>query len=226
MPRVEESSAAFHGVFTAKTRDELETAYDQWKGTYDDSIASDLAGDGENHPTTETLKTLKAALSLQEASRVKRVLDVGAGTGAAGPLLVDAFGPLEHLVAFDLSAGMLTLAERRGCYTKVVKGACPDMSAVRPASDEELYDLIFSAGTFTPNHAPATTLAQLVPLVRRGGHIAFSIRAYWYEDAQSGFKVAQAELEAKGAWRRVAMEERPYLPKQNVMALYFVYEVL
>ena len=44
----------------------------------------------------------------------------GAGTGAAGPLLARQFRGLTSMVAFDLSAGMLRQAERRGCYTAAV----------------------------------------------------------------------------------------------------------
>jgi predicted TPR repeat methyltransferase len=216
----QESSEAFHGVFTAASPSALERVYDSWASTYDDTIAQELAGDGVNHPTTELIEVVKSALP--PSADVRRVLDCGAGTGAAGPLLMDAYGPLDALVAFDLSARMLERAGARGCYTELVRGCCPDMSVVAGRA----YDLVVCAGTFTPNHAPPTTLAALVPLVCRGGHIAFSVRSYFYADEASGFMAAQRALELDGSWLKVIEEERVYLPKEDVMALYFVYERL
>ena len=112
---------------------------------------------------------------------------------------------------------MLEVARGRGCYTHIVHGRCPDMSAAA----DSLYDLVFCAGTFTPNHAPPTTLAALLPLVQPGGYIGFSIRSYYYADDASGFKSAQQALVDDGSWSKVAEEERVYLPKEGVSALYF-----
>ena len=65
------------------------------------------------------------------------------------------FSPLSSLVAFDISDGMLEQARGRGCYTAFVQGCCPDLSAVAHAAP---FDIVFCAGTFTRNHAPASTL--------------------------------------------------------------------
>jgi predicted TPR repeat methyltransferase len=117
---------------------------------------------------------------------------------------------------------MLDVAAKRDCYTALVQGCCPDVSAAATRD----YDVIFCAGTFTPNHAPATTLPELVGLARTGGHVAFSVRTYHYEDDASGFRTIQSDLETAGKWRKVAEEERDYLPAEDVKALYFVYQKL
>ena len=77
-----ESAKGFNGVFTATTRDELARAYDGWAATYDATVENELAGRGVNEPVVELMAVLKKVVSTCE-----KVLDVGAGTGAAGPLL-------------------------------------------------------------------------------------------------------------------------------------------
>lgn len=225
-----EQAPAFHGVFTAKTADELKRVYDCWAETYDHTLAYDLAGDGQNHPTTELIAVLASAVPT--TASIEYVLDVGAGTGAAGPLLVQQYGGpkgkgLKALVAFDLSEGMLKVAEQRQVYTAIVQGCCPNMEGARKvlSTPEGTYDLVVCAGTFTPNHAPASTLAELVELVRPGGFIAFSVRSYFFDDESSGFKSMQEELVSVGKWNLIADQERVYLPKENVLARYFVYQV-
>ena len=224
MVHSKESAAAFNGVFTATSNEELARAYDGWAATYDGTVADELSGDGTNRVTLNTVAALAEHVPAATAD-VRRVLDCGAGTGAAGPLLAAAYGPLDALVAFDLSAGMLARAAARGCYTACVEGCCPDLGAAAAVCAEG-FDVCFCAGTFTPNHAPASTLAALAAVTRPGGHVAFSVRTYYYEDPQSGFKAAAAALEAAGRWRAVAADERAYLPAEGVTALYFVYEVL
>eukprot|EP00397_Hematodinium_sp_SG-2012_P024467 GEMP01025488.1.p1 GENE.GEMP01025488.1~~GEMP01025488.1.p1 ORF type:complete len:231 (-),score=66.19 GEMP01025488.1:1626-2318(-) len=219
-----ESHPEFHGVFKASTVEDLKKSYDSWSKTYDHGIESTLSGDNENHMTTEMIAVVRK--TLPEDAPIHHLLDCGAGTGAAGPFLRELFPNLKSLIGFDLSTGMLKVAEERGCYTDLVQGCCPDMTAAAKACVAELflYDLVFCAGTFTPNHAPSSTLAQLVPLVRKGGYICFSVRTYWYEDEESGFKSAQRKLEEEGKWTMLANEVRTYLPKQDVFANYFVYQ--
>lgn len=222
-----ESNAAFQGVFTAKTTAELEAAYDTWAATYDKTVEMILNGDGENHPTTELVKTIAAA-GIQ--GPIQHVLDCGAGTGAAGPLLrsqfTDGACTLKSLVAFDLSAGMLAQARARDCYTAFVQGRCPSLAGAVEATSPpgKLYDLVFCAGTFTPNHAPPSTLPELVKICRPGGYVCFTVRSYFFEDDSSGFKAAQKALVDSGAWTLVADQERTYLVNEGVMARNFVYQ--
>ena len=178
------------------------------------------------------------------------ILDCGAGTGAAGKLIKeDLFGdiyykgqgkdniPRINLVAFDLSQGMLDKCDR-SFYDALAKGACPDMSAAVQAlgviakptlgcfENCAKYDLTFCAGTFTPNHAPPTTLQKLVEITNTNGLISFSIRTYFYEDETSGFKKEIERLSSEKKWIQIACEERIYLPKENVSAKYFVFQVI
>ena len=62
-------------------------------------------------------------------------------------------------------------------------------------------------------------------LARPGSHVAFSIRSYFYEDEGSGFKQAQQVLVDESRLELMGCQERPYLPKEDVEALYFLYRV-
>ena len=48
----QEAHPAFRGVFSAGSSEDLAQIYDLWAVTYDNTVAHDLAGGGENHPTT------------------------------------------------------------------------------------------------------------------------------------------------------------------------------
>ena len=54
-----------------------------------------------------------AALRLLDVCPGERVLEIGAGTGPALPVLARACGPQGRLVGLDLSPGMLRVADRR-----------------------------------------------------------------------------------------------------------------
>ena len=221
----QEAHPAFRGVFSAGSSEDLAQIYDLWAVTYDNTVAHDLAGGGENHPTTGLAATVASALSRADRDGVRTILDCGAGTGAAGPLLRQHFSRAESIVAFDLSKGMLERAAARGVYSDRIVGRCPDMGPALAACPDG-YDFIFCAGTFTPNHAPASTLESLANILRPGGHVAFNIRSYYFQAESSGFRREQARLCAEGRWELVADEERPYLPKEGVMARCFVFRAV
>jgi len=216
--RTEEANTAFHGVFTADTPEKLEQVYDEWAKTYDDTVNNTLGGDGVNHPTGELFEVVK-----KHVPTAKAILDVGAGTGVAGPLLAAQYSP-SQMIALDLSKGMLDVARalpNQGGYTDFVQACCPDLgTATGP------YDLIFCAGTFTPNHAPPETLRTMLQVTQPGAFICFSVRNYYFDDVSSGFSTLQQAIVDEGKWELVAKEERIYLPKENVYAYNFVYKVL
>lgn len=60
-----EIAPAFHGVFQAKTLQDLEKVYDSWAETYDETLENELSGDGVNHPVVELLATLREAKAMK-----------------------------------------------------------------------------------------------------------------------------------------------------------------
>ena len=46
------------------------------------------------------------------------------------------------------------------------------------------YDIVLSVGVFTLGHVPPEALAQLLPLLRRGGLLLVSTRSHYYEQTE------------------------------------------
>jgi predicted TPR repeat methyltransferase len=79
-----------------------------------------------------------AGLAEAHAVHIARVLDLGCGTGLAGPFLAQ---PGRHVTGVDLSGGMLEKARARGCYDSLLN---TEAVAYLGAHDA-VYDLIFAA---------------------------------------------------------------------------------
>lgn len=79
-----------------------------------------------------------AALVRQSGRPIERVLDLGCGTGLAGPALA---APGRILTGVDLSPGMLDKARRLGCYATLIE----DEVVAFLARDADIYDLIVGA---------------------------------------------------------------------------------
>ena len=81
--------------------------------------------------------------------------------------------------------------------------AAPGSSAKVGALGEPLryataqFDAFTVAGAFTPKHAPAESLAELVRVTRPGGFAIFSLRS---DVAQPDFAAQIAALSAAGRW--------------------------
>jgi len=97
-----------------------------------------------------------------------RILDLGCGTGLAGPLL-HSFGG--QLTGVDLSPKMLERAATRGCYDRLIKSEAVDYLK----SHDQYFDLVtaFDVLVYIGDVAPliAATADRLVP----GGILVFSL---------------------------------------------------
>ena len=87
--------------------------------------------------------------------------------------------------------------------TRTTAGWWP--KALTPASEDAAYAAVSSTGVFTEGHAPASSLDDLVRIVRPGGFVIFTVRDSVLETG--GFRAKFAELERSGRWMKV--EESP-----------------
>ncbi|CAK9054712.1 Malonyl-[acyl-carrier protein] O-methyltransferase (Malonyl-ACP O-methyltransferase) (Biotin synthesis protein BioC) [Durusdinium trenchii] len=105
------------------------------------------------------------------APRNMRILDLGAGTGLLGEQLRDS-APRAFLEGLDLSAAMLSQAEKKGCYDLLHR---TDMCQFLEANDEVDYRLITAADVFVY----VTSLERIFLLAHRrlvaDGIFAFSV---------------------------------------------------
>jgi predicted TPR repeat methyltransferase len=182
-------SKKVYEVFAAQNAEELAQRYDEWAASYED----DMDDHGGPREAVEALAAFAGPDAL--------VLDAGCGTGLVGELL--AARGYRNLEGLDLSEGMLAKAAAKGCYTALHQGALGGAPLDLPA---HRYDAIVCVGVFTRAHAPATSLHELVRLVKPGGYIVFTLRPEFY--AASDFKTTMADLTAAGSWQLVETGEQ------------------
>jgi uncharacterized SAM-dependent methyltransferase/ubiquinone/menaquinone biosynthesis C-methylase UbiE len=198
-------------AYGAKTREDLKTLYADWASTYDEDHR-DVGFFGH----TLTADVLARHLTRRDSSRV---LDAGAGTGAAGAALA-ALG-FTDLVAVDLSDEMLAQARAKGVYSQTMVA---DLSLPVDAFGDDMFDAAVLVGVFSYGQAPAETLDEIVRLVRPGGVIAFTVRTDFYADDAMGVRSKMALLEQRGQWLHLeTTAAAPYLPGKDPDAAFQVW---
>jgi len=198
-------------IYSSRDNQELADRYDQWAKDYNSDLEVDFG----------YLAPQRAArVFASHVPRHARVLDAGAGTGLVGQALAEL--GYTHLVALDLSQGMLEEARKKDIY-----GELRQMVMGEPLDyPTDSFDAVISVGVLTLGHAPASSLDELVRITNPGGHIAFSLRPDVYQSG--GFKEKQTALEAEAKWRLVEVtEEFQPLPKgePEVYHQVWVYQV-
>lgn len=198
-------------AYSARTRDDLEDLYEDWSETYD-----------EDHEHIGFIGHRVAAevLSRYVTRRdVARVVDAGAGTGAAGEALA-ALG-FRDMVALDLSAAMLEKARAKGLYRQLLVA---DLSHPVDTFAQDTFDAAILVGVFSYGQAPAEALDEIVRLVRPGGAVAFTMREDFHRDNAMGVRARMEALERQGAWTLIERSDaHPYLPKKDPDATFRVW---
>lgn len=103
--------------------------------------------------------------------RFARALDLGCGTGLMGHHLR---AKSAHLEGIDVSAAMIAETARKGIYDILQKAELVAALAARRADA----DLVTAADVFIYCGALPPVLAALVPALRPGGLVAFSLEAH------------------------------------------------
>ena len=198
-------------VYSAPDRQELEKRYDAWAGEYDRDLDESFGYVGPR---------LGAEYFAKHVPKDARILDAGAGTGLVGIELTKL--GYAHIDGMDMSQGMLDEARSKGVYgelRRMVLGEHLDYP-------DDHFDAVVSVGVLTLGHAPASSLDELVRIVKTSGYVVFSLRPDVYE--QNGFREKQSELEASGLWRLVEVSEQvKIMPKgePEVSHQVWVYEI-
>lgn len=181
-------------VYHAENRDDLLVAYDAWAASYD----ADLQQVGYLHAPVITGLVARHVPATSAA-----ILDAGVGTGAIGSVL--SLLGYNNLSGLDMSEGMLQQARARGCYVDLRQGVLGD----KLDFPEGAFDAIFSTGTFTTGHAPASAFHELTRILEPGGLLLFTVGTVIWED--QGFKTTLDGLVT--AKKLVAVETTPiYCP--------------
>lgn len=199
-------------VCSSPDNQELTKRYDQWAKNYDD----DLRQEFEYRAPQVT-----AEFFTRHVPKEAKILDAGAGTGLIGEVL--AKQGYHHLVAIDLSKGMLAEARKKNIYRELhqmVMGEPLDFAT-------DSFDAVVSVGVLTVAHAPASSLDELIRVTRPGGYIIFTLRPDVYQNY--GFKEKQEALESDGKWKLVGVSEKfQALPKgePDIYHQVWVYQII
>jgi len=170
-------------VYAATSSQELQAAYQNWAASYD----QDLKQKGWDKP--ELVVDLVGALCPPGA----KVVEFGVGTGLVGRCLRRA--GFETITGLDFSSAMLQQASLTGAYQRLILADLKEPLELESHS----FDLALAVGIFTEGHLDATSLPEMVRVVRPGGHFAFSLR----DDLEEalGFRQACHLLERTRRWR-------------------------
>jgi predicted TPR repeat methyltransferase len=154
------SDPKLDAVYSARSADEAERAYDAWASDYD----ADLMKMGYRLPWHF------AATVIAHVPRVAPILDAGCGTG----LQIEPLHLLgwRGVIGIDLSAGMLDVASAKGIYDDLMQAKLGE----RLPFETDQFAASFSVGTITPGHAPIETLDEMIRVTRPGGHLVFTLR--------------------------------------------------
>lgn len=178
--------------YGAKDQQELVERYDDSADVYDEAMSNDVGWTGHIE---------LAAVVGRYVAPDATLLDAGAGTGMLGDELAKlGFSKMD---ANDLSPGMLARARGKGIYKE-----CRVMELGQPLDyGNDTYDAVVACGVFTPNHAPASSLDEMVRITKPQGLILYTLRA---DETPGDFPPKHHELTNAGAWTLV--EDCPPFP--------------
>jgi ubiquinone/menaquinone biosynthesis C-methylase UbiE len=177
------------GFYGAKDQDQLTERYDEAAEVYDAAMENDVGWTGH----VELAKVV-----IKHVPPKKRLCDAGAGTGMLGDKLFEAgFGKMS---ANDLSPGMLAVARKKRIYQH-----CQVLELGKPLPYPGFsFDAVTACGVFTPNHAPASSLDELIRITKKGGLLLYTLRS---DEEPPEFASKQQELMDAGKWELVEAGE-------------------
>lgn len=150
-----------------KTQQEIMSFYDERAERYDGFL------DETNYVLHQIVAQEAAARFTDVAGRA---IDLGSGSGKVG-ISFKLLKPKVVIDGLDFSQGMCGIAMQKGVYGKIhnidFKG---DISIVN-----ESYDLILSAGAFTPNHFDENDFIKFLSLLHNGGIGVVAVKKDWFE---------------------------------------------
>lgn len=150
----------------------VEALFDQYAPKFEDSLIGKLG-----YKVPEMLDQLvEAEMARLDIAGFEKALDLGCGTGLMGARLRDKVGYLEGI---DISAAMIAETARKGIYDNLQKAELVAALNARRADA----DLVTAADVLIYCGALPPVLAALVPALKAGGLVAFSLEAHDGEEA-------------------------------------------
>jgi len=190
--------------------EELESIYKNWAVQYEDDVLGMIGYIG--HAITVEL-LLKYLVDCQA-----RILDAGCGTGLVGKIL--SRQNYRNIVGVDFSQEMLDQAIHKGVYQSL---ELADLTK-NFTWDDNSFDSIICAGTFTCGHVGPNALKEMVRVTKKGGYISFTVREQEWDSAP--YAKVMAELEKGGKWQRIEQSFTEYNLKEGAHCQLCLYQVV
>jgi demethylmenaquinone methyltransferase/2-methoxy-6-polyprenyl-1,4-benzoquinol methylase len=147
------------------------------------SSVYDALADADEHRAREL------GLSLLDARRGERVLEIGFGTGTSLVPLAAAVGASGHVFGVDISPGMNTAAERRLRLAGAAATSTLTLAAVPPIPfGDAAFDAVFMAFTLElfPDDTIPIVLREVRRTLRAGGRFAVVSLALGTDEQRDG----------------------------------------
>jgi ubiquinone/menaquinone biosynthesis C-methylase UbiE len=188
---------------------ELEHIYKNWAKKYEDDVIN-LAGYVGHLITSELL--LRYLKNTQA-----KILDAGCGTGLVGEILNN--NEFKNLIGVDFSQEMLNIAMQKNVYQSL---ELVDLTKKLDYEDN-LFDAVICAGTFTCGHVGPEALREMVRIIKQGGYICFTVRKQEWE--ASPYMQIINDLEESQAWQKLEHITNEYNVKEGVSCQLCLYQV-
>lgn len=155
-------------AYSLKTPEDNKKLYAKWAATYESDF---VAKEGYKHPQ------VIAEIFHNNLPEVKKVIDIGTGTGLVGKYL-KAHRPEIIIDGIDISPEMLAEAAKKEVYRNLFE---QDLTLSVNNTDAP-YDALVTIGTFTHGHLGIEVLDNLIPLVKTDGYFVIAVNeAYFHE---------------------------------------------
>jgi len=136
------------------------------------------------------------------------ILDIGCGTGLSGEALRDAGYTM--IDGTDFSAEMLAVARSKDLYRTLMQG---DLDVLPEGA---MYGGAMAAGVFSPGHAPASVIDDVLARLDPQGVFVFSLNDHAI--AEGSYEGRIHELLDAGGAELLFREYGEHMPKQDVKA--------
>lgn len=189
-------------AYAVEDSEATKALYRDWAASYEDEVRAN----GYVTPA-RCAEALAGLVSDKDAP----LLDLGCGTGLSGEAFKAAgFNTIDGT---DFSEEMLAHARRKpGLYRNLIRG---DLNNPLPAKAGD-YAHIAAVGVFSPSHAPAAMIDQVMALLPPGGCFVFSLNDHALEDPSYDERIRA--LADAGTAEVAFREYGDHLPKQGIKA--------
>jgi predicted TPR repeat methyltransferase len=170
---VSEETLGLDEAYSVKSPDDNRRLYAKWAATYEVSFV-----DAKQYRYPKAI----AEVFNDVVGPVKRVLDIGTGTGLTG-MYLSRLRPELVIDGMDISPEMLAQARSKLREDgAAVYRALYERDLTRTVPNENSpYEALFSSGTFTHGHLGPECIANLLPLLEGNGWLVIGVNNEHFE---------------------------------------------